>query len=267
MQLHFKSYGAGEPLIILHGLFGSLENWQSVSARLADRFHVFSVDQRNHGASPHSPEMSYSIMADDLEEFMESPQLARAHVMGHSMGGKTAMQFALRYPQRLMKLIVVDIAPPAYAPRHEKIIDALLGLDLSAHQTRQPLEDALAPAIPDLGTRRFLLKNLTRRPGGPFQWRLGLRELRQSYPRLSEAVTSGRPSDKAALFISGESSDYFRGEDMKRVRELFPRAEHRTIPAAGHLPHVENQEAFLRTVIEFLAANRDADGQAPAQSA
>ena len=168
MQLHFRSYGDGEPLIILHGLFGSLDNWHSMSVKLAAPFQVFAVDQRNHGASPHSPEMSYPIMADDLEEFLQSQGLARAYVMGHSMGGKTAMQFALRYPHRVERLVVVDIAPRVYSPLHARILEALLALDLASFKTRKQVEDALASAIPELGTRQFLLKNLTRGAEGHF---------------------------------------------------------------------------------------------------
>ena len=252
MQLHFKRDGAGEPLIILHGLFGSLDNWHSISAKLAARFRVLAVDQRNHGASPHSPEISYPIMADDLDELMRAEGLARANVMGHSMGGKTAMQFALRYPHRVEKLVVVDIAPRVSSPRHGKILEALLALDLATFQTRKQIEDALAPAIPELGTRQFLLKNLTRGSEGHFAWKLGLREINVSYARLSDAPASEKPCERPALFIRGESSDFLKADELSLIRELFPRAELRTIPAAAHLPHVENPAAFLDTVFEFL---------------
>ena len=260
MRLHFKRYGDGEPLIILHGLFGSLDNWHSMSANLAARFQVLAVDQRNHGASPHSPEMSYPLMADDLDELMRAEGLAVANVMGHSMGGKTAMQFALRYPHRVEKLIVVDIAPRVYSPRHAGILNALLALDLASFQTRNQIGDALAPAIPELGTRQFLLKNLTRGAQGHFAWKLGLREINVGYARLSEAPGAERPCEKPALFIRGESSDFLKADDLQLIRELFPKAELRTIPAASHLPHVENPAVFLETVIEFLRSSaRPAD--------
>jgi esterase len=255
MQLHFKSYGGGETLIILHGLFGSLENWHSICVKLAARFHVVAVDQRNHGGSPHNPEMNYPAMADDLDEFMQSQGLARALIMGHSMGGKTAMQFALRYPHRVEQLVVVDIAPRVYSPRHAKILEALLALDLDAFQTRKQIEDALAPVIPDLGTRQFLLKNLTRTPGGHLAWKLGLLEINVSYARLSEAPASKGPYKKPALFIRGETSDFLKEDDLSSIRRLFPNALLRTIPGAAHLPHVENPAVFLRTVIEFLAGD------------
>lgn len=252
MQLHFKTYGSGTPLLILHGVFGSLDNWHSISVKLASRFQVFAVDQRNHGSSPHNPEMSYPIMAADLKEFLDSQGLTRAHVLGHSMGGKTAMQFALLFPERVEKLVVVDIAPRAYSPRHEKIFRALLSLDLPAFETRKQIEDALAPAIPDLGTRQFLLKNLARSPGDGFRWKLGLREIYGSYARLSEAVTNDRPCDRPALFIRGEHSDFLQETDLPLIRQLFPQAQLGTIPAAGHLVHVENPDKFLETLTEFL---------------
>ena len=263
MRLHFKTYGDGKALIILHGLFGSLENWQTMSLRLGARFRVFAVDQRNHGGSPHSGVMSYPTMANDLDELMHSQGLASAHVLGHSMGGKTAMQFALSYPDRVERLVVVDIAPRVYSPRHETILNALLSFDLAAYQTRKQMEDALAPAIPEVGTRQFLLKNLTRAPNGGFRWRFGLRELRESYSRLSEAPTGDRPYEKPALFIRGESSDFLKEEDLGLIRQLFPRAELRTIPGAGHLAHVENPSVFLDTVTEFLDEAPGGQGNDP----
>ena len=259
MQLHFKDYGNGPPLIILHGLFGSLDNWHSTSVKLAAQFHVFAVDQRNHGNSPHASEMSYPAMANDLDEFMRAHGPARAHMLGHSMGGKTAMEFALRYGDRVEKLIVVDIAPRAYSPRHEKILQAMLSLDLPAFETRKEIEEALAPAVPELATRQFLLKNVTRAPGQTFHWKLGLREIAGDYARLSEPPTATTPYGKPVLFVRGEASDFLLDEDISLIRGLFPQAELRTIPRAGHLPHVENPAAFLQTVNEFLAADRTGD--------
>src|SRR5437588_3583269 len=132
MELNFRRYGDGEALIILHGLFGSLDNWHSISLKLAEQFQVFAVDQRNHGRSPHSAEMDYPVMAEDLLEFMHRQRLTRAHVLGHSMGGKTAMQFALAHPESVAKLIVADMAPRLYSPRHAKVLEALLALKLEA---------------------------------------------------------------------------------------------------------------------------------------
>ena len=169
------------------------------------------------------------------------------------------MEFALRYGDRVEKLIVVDIAPRAYSPRHEKILQAMLSLDLPAFETRKEIEEALAPAVPELATRQFLLKNVTRAPGQTFHWKLGLREIAGDYARLSEPPTATALYGKPVLFVRGEASDFLLDEDISLIRGLFPQAELRTIPRAGHLPHVENPAAFLQTVNEFLAADQTGD--------
>ncbi len=253
MRLHFRSYGSGTPLVILHGLFGSLDNWHSMSQKLSGKFQVLAVDQRNHGQSPHSLEMSYQLMAQDINELLEALHLPAAHVLGHSMGGKTAMQLALAFPQRVQKLIVVDIAPRPYPPHHEQVLAALLSLDLHPGHDRRHLERALAPDIPDLATRQFLLKNLKRNPDGSFRWQLGLGEIQRNYRRLSEGITAGAAFNGPALFLRGEESDYVADADGDSIRALFPRAELQTIARAGHLPHVENPRAFLEAVNTFLS--------------
>ncbi|MGH7970241.1 MAG: alpha/beta fold hydrolase, partial [Limisphaerales bacterium] len=179
MQLHYRTYGDGPPLIILHGLFGSLDNWHSISSKLAERFRVLAVDQRNHGRSPHSDQMSYEVMAADVSGLLEHEKIPCAHIMGHSMGGKTAMQMALLFPQQVESLIVVDIAPKIYPPIHHKIIEALGGLDLARFQSRKEMEEALAAAIPELSLRQFLLKNARRKADGSFEWQIGLDEIRR----------------------------------------------------------------------------------------
>ena len=175
MQLHFKQLGHGEPLVLLHGLFGQSDNWFGVAPKLAEKFRVFALDLRNHGHSPHHPEMDYPLMAADVEKIFASQKIENAHVIGHSMGGKVAMQFALDFPARVKKLVVVDMAPRAYQRVHDKIFAALLALDLATFQTRQQIEDALAPEISSLNLRRFLLKNLGRDEHGKFFWKMNLR--------------------------------------------------------------------------------------------
>jgi esterase len=253
MRLHFQSYGQGEPLLILHGLFGSLENWRSISQHLAAYYHVFALDQRNHGRSPHSLEMDYRLMAGDVDEFLKAHALPNAHVLGHSMGGRTAMQFALSYPKSVRKLIVADIAPGETEPHHEYIFKALLALRLDEFQSRTEIEAALAPSIPDVALRRFLLKNLKRDASGHFYWQIGLGEIHGNYSRLGEAIGGARPFERPALFIRGERSDYLTPQDMHEIRKLFPQAALHTIPDAGHLLHVEKAEGFLDAVRKFLA--------------
>jgi pimeloyl-ACP methyl ester carboxylesterase len=252
MRLHFRSYGHGEPLIILHGLFGSLENWHSISLKLSAHFQVFAVDQRNHGQSPHSPEMNYELMAGDLEEFITTHRLPPISLMGHSMGGKTAMQFAMLYPALVNKLIVVDMAPGAAAPRHEQILRAMLSLNIATAKDRCELEQALAPAVPELATRQFLLKNLKRQSHGAFRWQIGLQEIQQNYAQLSHAVGNGQAFDGPVLFLRGESSTFLVEHDLPEIRRLFPKAELWTVSRAGHLPHVENTTEFVAQVRQFL---------------
>ena len=257
MQLHFETYGQGLPLIILHGLFGSLDNWKPMSRKLGEYFHVFALDQRNHGRSPHSHEMSYALMVDDLVGFMRANRLRSAHVLGHSMGGKTAMQFALRFPACVEKLVVVDISPGAYPPLHRHILDALSSLDLASFRNRGQMDKALAPSIPESALRQFLLKNVARAPGGAFHWRINLPGIRGNYDRLGAALpVGGAPFDKPALFLRGGESDYLRDQDIVLVRQLFPRAQLRAIPHAGHWVHVHAPEPFLRAVLEFLRPPR-----------
>jgi esterase len=251
LRLHFESVGQGEPLLIVHGLFGSLENWASISRALADQFRVVAVDQRNHGRSPHSPVMSFRCMAEDLRQLLDGLGLTRCHLLGHSLGGKAVMEFALLHPGRTSKLVVVDIAPRAYPPRHESILRALLGLAPGSFTQRQAMDNALAERVPDLATRRFLLKNAVRGADGTFHWRMGLQELWTNYARLREPLTSPRPSEAAALFVRGEHSEYLSEPDLVEIR-LFPRARLASVARAGHLPHTENPEAFLKVVREFL---------------
>src|SRR5436189_2650562 len=255
MQLHFKEYGSGEPLVVLHGLFGSLDNWRSFSLKLADSFRILAVDQRNHGRSPHSEEMNYRVMAQDIFQFMDQKQLERAHVLGHSMGGKTAMQLALNHPERLGKLMVVDIAPRAYPPHHAKIFSTMMALDLTTFRTRNQVQEAMAPSIPDLAVRQFLLKNLELAASGGLRWRFGLQEVFSNYHHLCEALVSDLPFAKPCLFIRGEHSDYLSESDLPLIQQLFPKARLEIIPQAGHWVHVDNPDSFTQKVRVFLQAN------------
>ena len=252
MQLHFKESGRGRAVILLHGLFGSADNWHPIALRLAENFHVFALDQRNHGQSPHGAEMNYSLMAADVNEFMELNGMEKALGIGHSMGGKTAMQFALQFPERVEKLVVADMAPRAYAPSHDKIFAALLALDLPKFQSRPEIEDALAPKITSLVLRRFLLKNLGRDAAGKFFWKINLTGLAENYPRLGDPVSALPPFNKPTLFISGGKSNYLKPEDETPIRELFPQAEIQTIAGAGHWIHADQPAEFLRRLLDFL---------------
>jgi esterase len=260
MELHFEVFGEGEPLVILHGLFGSLENWRPMSKGLSQGFRVFALDQRNHGLSPHSSEMDYFLMAKDVRDFLGAQGLKDCFVLGHSMGGKAAMQLALSYPDSVRKLVVADMSPRGDFGRHETMIAGMRSLDLPRYQTRKEIETALATAVPDLSTRQFLLKNVARRPAGGFSWKIGLEEIHQNYSNLTKAIDDDAPFTKPALFIRGEKSDFLAQADWPLILRLFPKATLQSIPAAGHLVHVENPDAFFSSVVNFLSGAGSSSG-------
>lgn len=252
MQLHFKQLGQGEPLVLLHGLFGQSDNWFGVAPKLAEKFHVLIPDLRNHGHSPHHAEMDYPLMAADVEKFFTAQKIESACVIGHSMGGKVAMQFALDFPARLKKLVVVDMAPRAYKRAHDHIFEALLAVDLNLFQTRAEIEAALEPEIPSLNLRRFLLKNLGRDEQGKFFWKMNLRGVAENYSRLGEVLSPQNHFEKPALFICGGKSDYINAADEVEIKRLFPTAQIQTIATANHWVHADAPEEFVRLVLDFL---------------
>lgn len=253
VQLSFREVGQGPPLIVLHGLFGSAQNWRSAADRLAESYRVFACDLRNHGASPWVPDMDFPAMADDLEALIEEHGLAPAIVLGHSVGGKTAMLTALKHPELVQELIVVDIAPVVYDEPFLDFIDAMRAADLRPGRRRADVEAGLAAAVPDAATRAFLAQNLKKKPGGGLAWRLNLdaiaanMETLLGFPDVAALAYDGR-----ALFISGAESDYIGRTYHPQIYELFPQAEFAVIEGAGHYPHVERPEAFLARVIGFL---------------
>ena len=253
MELYYKEYGSGPPLVILHGLLGSGGNWHTLASRaFGEHFTVYAVDQRNHGRSPHTDEMSYEAMAADLAAFLDAQSIGQTHLIGHSMGGKTAMHFALAYPERVDRLVVVDMAPRAYEPGHTTILDALSAVDPSAYASRREVDDALARKIASPAVRQFLLKNLgldadERR----YYWQMNLDGIVRSYDALNEAVPPGRTFDGPARFVRGSASGYVTDDDLGAIRALFPQSDVVTLDA-GHWVHADAPEDFARVVTEFL---------------
>jgi len=233
MELNYKSFGEGYPIIILHGLFGTLDNWQTIAKKLANNYSVYIVDQRNHGRSPHDDRFDYETMADDLQAFMESQWIYEAHIIGHSMGGKTAMQFALNYPDLVNQLVVVDIAPKTYEGGHQAIFDALFSLDLINIKNRKQADAALLTQIPDFGVRQFLLKNLTNNKKGGYQWKMNLPVIYENYGQILAAIESEDIFDKPTLFIRGGQSNYIVEEDLTVIKSLFSAASIATVEGAG----------------------------------
>lgn len=251
MTLQHLSYGQGNPLLILHGFLGSSDNWGTQAKSLAEHFHVFVPDARNHGRSPHADEFDYAVMAEDIREFMRQHGLPATSLIGHSMGGKTAMLLALRYPELVRKLVVVDVAPKQYPHLHDEILEALTSLDLSRHPSRQEIDRALAVKIPSLTTRQFLMKNLARDEGGGFRWKMNLPVLSRNYDRIAEGIFSDRPFENPALFLISEQSGYVQDEDIPQIRELFPHSVFVGMNV-GHWIHAEAPGEFVRIVTGFL---------------
>lgn len=251
--LNHKAFGQGDPIIILHGLFGTLDNWQTVGKRLAENYAVYLIDQRNHGRSPHVEGLSYPLMAEDLQGFLESNWIYKAHIIGHSMGGKVAMEFALEYPDMVDKLVIVDIAPKAYKGGHELIFKALLGLDLDKLEGRKEADAELAAmGIEEFGVRQFLLKNLSRNKEGGYYWKMNLLEIHKHYQDILADVESEAVYEEEALFIRGGKSKYIQDEDWARLLERFPAAQLKTIEQSGHWVHAEAPEDLLAHVSDFL---------------
>ncbi|PRY06036.1 pimeloyl-ACP methyl ester carboxylesterase [Pontibacter ummariensis] len=253
MKLHYKEMGHGQPLLILHGLFGTLDNWQTLAKRFAEHYNVFLVDLRNHGRSPHSEQHDYDAMAADVLELVEELRIPTPAIMGHSMGGKVAMTYALRYPTRITKLIVVDIAPKAYPPHHDDIIEALQSVDLRTATSRSDIDAQLAKTIKVPDVRLFLMKNIYRKEDNSFGWRMNLEAIEQNYEKIAAAVTSDVPFKKSTLFIRGGRSNYIQPEDLySSIEHLFTLVEIETIPEAGHWVHAQAPDKVYDLVTNFL---------------
>jgi esterase len=252
MEMHFRSYGSGPSLVILHGLFGSLNNWHSHAIALASNFRVYTVDQRNHGSSPHASAMSYPAMAGDLKEFIEAHHLGPTLLLGHSMGGRTAMQLALTSPGLVRKLAVVDIRPQADPPVHEHILAAVRNLDLPLVRSRDDADAMLTADVPDSAERQLLLTNLKRDSNGAYRWRTNVEAIGANYSALIGAVPAvGRYSGRT-LFVTGEKSSHIVDADKPGILELFPGAGFVEIPGAGHWVQADAPEEFRRVVREFF---------------
>lgn len=255
MLLHHREMGQGAPLAILHGLFGTLDNWQTLARRWADAGHrVISADLRNHGRSFQTPEHTYELMSNDVLALFESLQLGPdTTLMGHSMGGKVAMRFALDHPDRLAKLIVVDIAPGLSDMAHQDdIIAGLNAVDLTTLENRQQADEALAQHIRQPGVRQFLLKNLYRLDDNSFAWRQNLVALTQHIAEIGAEINSPEPFLKPALFIRGGKSDYITAEDKLHViPALFPNSQVETVVDAGHWVHAEKPDEVFGLVDAF----------------
>lgn len=253
MDLFYKQYGENRPpLVILHGLLGASGNWHTLSRSVfSDVATVYTVDQRNHGRSPHADRFDYPAMAEDVRALIQQEAGGSATVLGHSMGGKTAMQLALTHPDVVDRLIIADMAPRAYPPHHRPLIRALQALDLAAYDSRSAIDDALADDVPAYPIRQFLLKNLDY-DDGRYTWQMNLDVIAEKYDHINAPITSDRTFSKPTLVLRGEHSDYVTEADVQHIRTLFPNAESVTLPGAGHWVHADAPDAFASAVVDFL---------------
>jgi esterase len=251
--LAFEEFGSADspPLIILHGFLASSRNWRYIAQKLAENYRVFVLDLRNHGASPHTPVMDYPSMAHDVVYFLEQHHLAKTNLLGHSMGGKIAMWFALCHPNRVNKLIIADIAPVSYKHSFKHTLEALKALPLAALNNRKQAESLLAPAIPELSYRQFLLQNLMLQKEG-YQWRINLDIFSQASHHIAAFPDLGdlAPYPKEALFIAGSDSKFVSAE---MINPVFPKAILNVIENAGHWLHVQQPAQFIDRVNNFLS--------------
>ena len=252
MKLAYQETGEGEAIIILHGLFGSSDNWLSVAKELSENYKVYLLDLRNHGDSPHTEEFTYAAMAEDIAEFVQQHQIKDPIVVGHSMGGKTAMRFSVEHPELLKKLVVVDIAPRYYPPHHQTILAGLKAIDVENLKSRKEADTVLSEYINELGVRQFLLKNLGRSKGGGYEWKLNLPVIDEKIENVGEALGEDKRFDKPTLFINGTTSNYIKKEDEEMIRTIFPNASIQPIEGAGHWVHAEKPEEFLSVLQSFI---------------
>ena len=269
MKLFYQKFGEGPALIILHGLYGSSDNWVTIARKLSSRYTIYLIDLRNHGKSAHSPEHSYHLMVGDLAGFMTIENIEKAYILGHSMGGKTAMLFAAMYPSKVAGLIVVDIGPGGYAnlsqysPQviaHLNIVNAMLSIDPSKFSSRVEIENELAKTIKDISVRQFIMKNIERSGDNIFAWKLNVDAISRSLPAMMGPI----PLDKIlgpnqitqfpVLFIKGGRSNYISPDQQALINQYFPEAQIETVPGANHWVQAEQPAKFMDVLEGFLQA-------------
>jgi len=254
MQLNYKKIGeTGKPLVILHGVFGFLDNWLTIGKTISEQgFIVYLVDQRHHGRSPHDGSLDFPTLAADLKEFLSQQNLNNPILLGHSMGGKTVMEYAVNNPDTLEKLVVVDIAPKQYPIHHTKLLKGLNALPVEEIETRQQADDFLSTYEPILAVRQFLLKNLYRKEEGGFDWRFNLPVLTSDMGKVGAEITASKPVETSTLFIRGAKSDYILDEDWDNILKIFPNAQLNTIENAGHWVQAEQPKVFVEHLLNYL---------------
>lgn len=254
MKLFYRELGGnGQPIIILHGLFGSSDNWLTQAKMLADQYRVYLIDQRNHGQSPHDNVFNYEVLADDLHEFLITNSISDPILIGHSLGGKTAMKFATAHPELTSKLIVVDIAPKSYPVKHDSILEGLKAIPISTIHSRNDADSILAEYVPEADVRQFLLKNLHRKPEGGFNWKINLPALDKNIENVGDGILGQMKFEKPTLFIRGKHSNYVDDSDLVEIKINFPKAILVTLDT-GHWVQAEKPREFVDEVVNFLSS-------------
>ena len=250
--LHSTIKGEGKPLLILHGYFGMSDNWKSLGNQFSEEYQVHLIDQRNHGRSFHEDEFNYEVLVEDLLNYIQHYKLDEVNIVGHSMGGKTAMLFAVMYPDLVDKLIIVDMSPRYYQPHHNAILAGLNSIDFSVQNTRTLVDKKLSVLIPDLGVRQFLLKNVYWKEKGQLAYRFNLESLTDNNPEVGEALPPFTVFEKETLFLKGSKSDYITENEEPIIEAHFPNSKIVEIKNAGHWLHAENPKQFYDEVSIFL---------------
>jgi len=262
MKLFYREYGDGEPIIIVHGLFGMSDNWISVAKALASDFKVYVPDMRNHGKSPYSPIHTYDAMSEDLSEFIKNRRIEKASFIGHSMGGKTVLQFAENHLEKVASLVVIDISPKQYFPNagffkkalnHKVLLETMQKINLKEAKNRAELTKLLQTNFKNIFLLQLVLKNIYRDKNKQFRWKINIEALRKHLSemrreiKLTEAVKSIK-----TLFIFGENSPYFEINDKIFIHARFPKAKIKIINGAGHLIHIEKENDLIKTISNFI---------------
>jgi len=257
--LHHKVAGTGDPLILIHGLFGSLENLGGIARQLAEHYTVYSIDLPNHGRSPHTSTTDLSSLADHVLQWMDAQHISSAHLLGHSLGGKAAMEVALRSPERVRRLVVMDIAPVHYTPHHDDVFTGLLSFKPSELTSRTEADKLLTKHVSELPVRSFLLKNLVKQPEGGFAWRMNLPVIHRDYPHLIQGNVRGKSFDGHVLFLKGGNSDYILEKHREDILSRFPQTTLKVVSNTGHWLHAEKAELVSKLALSFLG-EYDAQG-------
>lgn len=250
--LHSNIIGEGKPLLILHGYFGASDNWKTLGNQFAENYQVHLIDQRNHGRSFHVDEFSYELLVEDLHNYIQHHQLENIYLIGHSMGGKTAMLFAVTYPDLVDKLIIVDISPKEYQPHHNAILAGLNSVDFSVQNSRGLVDAQVGKYIPEVGVRQFLLKNVYWKEKGVLDYRFNLKSLTENNPEVGKPLPLNSRFEKATLFLKGEKSGYIIPSEHLIIDAHFTNNRIIEIKNAGHWLHAENPKQFYEEVLSFL---------------